>query len=84
MNGIIINANKNFLNTMGYALDEIKGQHHRIFVDETFARSSEYAEFWNALNRGEFQAKEYKRYGKDGKEVWIQASYNPIVILMAI
>ncbi len=78
MNGIIINANKNLLNTMGYALDEIKGQHHRIFVDETFARSSEYAEFWNALNRGEFQAKEYKRYGKDGKEVWIQASYNPI------
>lgn len=79
MDGVILDANTNFLNTMGYTIDEIKGQHHRIFVDENFANSSEYVELWDALNRGEYQAKEYKRYGKGGKEVWIQASYNPVL-----
>mgnify|MGYP000518900646 FL=1 len=78
MDGTIIDANKNFLNTIGYELDEIKGKHHSMFVEGNIAQSSEYIAFWEALNRGEYQAKEYKRIGKGGKEVWIQASYNPI------
>ncbi len=79
MDGTIIVANNNFLNLLDYTLDEIKGQHHKIFVDSTFASSVEYIQFWEKLNRGEFEAKEYKRIGKGGKEVWIQASYNPIL-----
>ena len=79
MDGTIITANDNFLNAVGYSLEEIQGQHHRMFVDEAFGRSSEYREFWAKLNRGEYEAKEYKRLGKGGKEVWIQASYNPIL-----
>lgn len=78
LDGTIITANDNFLNAMGYALDEIEGQHHRMFVEEPFAMSAEYKQFWEALNRGEFQTAEYKRLGKGGREVWIQASYNPI------
>ena len=79
MNGIILEANENFLNALGYTLDEIKGHHHSMFVDETSRQSAEYKEFWAALNRGEYQAAEYKRLGKNGREVWIQASYNPIL-----
>ena len=78
MDGTIITANDNFLNAVGYTLDEIKGQHHSMFVTPEFKASSEYAEFWAKLNRGEFESKEYKRLGKGGKEIWIQASYNPI------
>ncbi len=78
MDGTIITANDNFLSTVGYTLDEIQGKHHSMFVDEAFKQSAEYKEFWAALNRGEYEAKEYKRYGKGGKEIWIQASYNPI------
>ena len=78
MDGTIVTANDNFLRTLGYTLDEIKGRHHSMFVDDVYARSGEYREFWSRLNRGEFQAAEYKRIGKGGKEVWIQASYNPI------
>jgi len=78
LDGTIITANDNFLGALGYALDEVKGRHHRMFVEPDFAASSEYREFWEKLNRGEFQAAEYKRIGKGGKEVWIQASYNPI------
>lgn len=78
MDGTIITANANFLNTLGYSLDEVRGKHHSIFVEEAFRRSSEYTEFWAKLNRGEYEAKEYKRIGKGGREVWIQASYNPI------
>ncbi len=81
MDGTIIDANDNFLNAVGYRLEEIKGQHHRMFVEPTFAHSAEYAEFWAKLNRGEYETKEYKRLGKGGKEVWIQASYNPILDL---
>jgi methyl-accepting chemotaxis protein len=81
MDGTILNANENFLNNMGYALGEIKGQHHRIFVDGDYARSEDYRQFWSALNRGEFQAAEYKRIGKGGREVWLQATYNPIMNL---
>lgn len=79
MDGMIITANQNFLDTMGYTLDQIQGQHHRIFVDPTEAESTEYRQFWEKLNRGEFDSGEYKRFGKNGKEVWIQASYNPVI-----
>jgi methyl-accepting chemotaxis protein len=81
MDGTIVTANDLFLKTLGYTLDEVKGRHHSIFVDEAFRASQEYREFWAALNRGEYQAAEYKRIGKGGKEVWIQASYNPILDL---
>jgi PAS domain S-box-containing protein len=81
MDGTVLTANDNFLRTLGYTLDEIKGRHHSIFVDEGYRQSYEYKEFWAALNRGEYQAAEYKRLGKGGKEVWIQASYNPIMDL---
>lgn len=76
--GEVLHANQNFLDTLGYRLEEIKGQHHRLFVDQNYANSSEYREFWAALNRGDYMAAEYKRFGKGGKEVWIQASYNPV------
>lgn len=78
LDGTIITANENFLETLGYTLDEIQGQHHRMFVEPGFAKSNEYQQFWVALGRGEYQAAEYKRLGKGGREVWIQASYNPI------
>ncbi len=81
MDGTVVTANDNFLKALGYTLDEIKGRHHSMFVDEAFRQSPEYKEFWAALNRGEYQAAEYKRIGKGGKEVWIQASYNPIMDL---
>jgi methyl-accepting chemotaxis protein len=81
MDGTIVTANDNFLGVMGYTLDEVKGKHHSIFVEESYRHSAEYKEFWAKLNRGEYQAAEYKRMGKGGKEVWIQASYNPILDL---
>ncbi len=81
MDGTVLDANENFLRTLGYALEEIKGRHHSMFIDEAYRQSSEYREFWAKLNRGEYQAAEYKRIGKGGKEVWIQASYNPIMDL---
>lgn len=76
--GTILGANKNFLDTLGYTEDEIKGRHHRMFVDPSYAASSEYKDFWMKLGRGEYQGGEFKRLGKDGREVWIQATYNPI------
>lgn len=79
LDGTIINANNNFLSVMGYALNEIVGQHHRIFVDPAEAAGSGYAELWRDLGRGQTRASEFKRVGKGGKEIWIQASYNPIL-----
>lgn len=79
MDGTIIYANDKFLNAMGYTLSEVKGQHHRIFAETAFANSEEYRQFWTNLNRGEYQEAEYKRIGKGGKEVWLQARYSPIL-----
>lgn len=79
LTGQILDANPNFLGAVGYQLSEIKGQHHRMFVEPMEASSPEYARFWESLARGEYQAAEYKRIGKGGKEIWIQASYNPIM-----
>ena len=79
LDGTIITANENFCATVGYSLDEIRGQHHRIFVDPEYANSNEYAEFWNRLGSGKYNAGQYKRIGKAGNEIWIQASYNPIL-----
>ena len=81
LDGTIMTANDNFLNAMGYTLDEIKGRHHGMFVDDAYRQSPEYKEFWAKLGRGEYQAGEYKRVGKGGREVWIQGAYNPILDL---
>lgn len=78
LDGKILTANENFLATMGYALNEIVGRHHSMFVEEAYKASQEYGEFWRTLKRGEYQAARYKRIGKGGREIWIQASYNPI------
>jgi len=79
LDGTIITANDNFLKTLGYSLQEVKGQHHGMFVEPGYRQSVEYKHFWEKLGRGEFDAAQYKRIGKGGKEVWIQASYNPIM-----
>ncbi len=76
--GTIIRANDNFLGAVGYMLPEIAGKHHRMFVDPIYGQSEKYREFWAALNRGEFQSAEFQRFGKGGKEIWIQATYNPV------
>jgi len=78
LEGKILDANENFCSTLGYTRDEIVGKHHSMFVDPKFASSSEYSAFWAKLRRGEFESKECMRLGKGGKEVWIQASYNPV------
>src|SRR5277367_2422324 len=78
MDGTVITANENFLKALGYTLSEIKGKHHGMFVESSELDSAAYREFWAKLNRGEYQAAQYKRVGKGGKEVWIEASYNPI------
>ena len=79
VNGLILDANNNFLNTFGYALPELVGQHHRMFCQPEFAESSEYANLWARLGRGEFIAGRFRRLAKDGTEIWLQASYNPIL-----
>ena len=79
LDGTVVEANDNFCGAMGYALSEIVGRKHSMFVDPQYAASEEYAAFWRALNRGEFSAQKFRRLGKGGREVWIQASYNPIL-----
>jgi methyl-accepting chemotaxis protein len=81
MDGTVLTANDNFLHALGYSLGEIKGRHHSMFVDPSERDGSAYRDFWASLNRGEYQAAEYKRIGKGGKDIWIQASYNPILDL---
>jgi methyl-accepting chemotaxis protein len=77
--GTIITANANFLNALNYKLEDIVGKHHSLFVEKSERESQEYKEFWQELAQGKFQAREFKRIGKEGKEVWIEASYNPIL-----
>ncbi|MCH8317980.1 MAG: PAS domain S-box protein, partial [Bacteroidetes bacterium] len=79
LDGTIITANDNFLSTVGYTLEEVQGKHHRMFVDEQYAKSKEYKDFWAKLNKGEYEGGQFKRIGKDGKEIWLEASYNPIM-----
>lgn len=79
LDGKVVTANENFLKTLGYTLDEIKGQHHSLFVDPAYRAGPEYRQFWEKLGRGEYDAGEYKRIAKGGREVWIQATYNPIM-----
>lgn len=79
LDGIILDANENFLKTMGYDLAEIVGQHHKIFVEPAYAQSPEYAAFWKTLGEGKYLAGEFRRLGKAGREVWIQGSYNPLL-----
>lgn len=77
--GTILDANETFLKTMGYSLEEIRGKHHSMFVDPTFVTSSEYKEFWYRLAQGEFFVASYHRIGKNHRDVWLQASYNPVL-----
>jgi methyl-accepting chemotaxis protein len=77
--GNVLDANANFLAVVGYALDEIRGRHHRMFVEPAQRESAEYLRFWERLRRGEYLTGEFKRVGKNGRAVWMQASYNPIL-----
>ena len=79
LDGTVITANENFLRIFGYSLDEVVGKHHRIFCDQGYAESPEYARFWQKLGRGEYDADEFKRISKHGAEIGLQASYNPII-----
>ncbi|MCC8492649.1 PAS domain-containing protein [Xanthomonas hortorum pv. vitians] len=79
LDGTVLEANQNFLQVMGYRLDEIRGKHHGMFVDASTRQSAAYRAFWEKLGRGAFDAGRYKRVGKDGQDVWIQASYNPVL-----
>ncbi len=78
LDGTIVKANDKFLQAVGYRLDEIEGRNDSLFVDPTYAASSEYQQFWANLNAGEFQSGEFQRFRKDGSEIWLQASYNPL------
>ncbi|KFE56498.1 chemotaxis protein [Pseudomonas syringae] len=78
LNGNILSANANFLHTMGYGLNELKGKHHRLFCEPSLINSSEYSEFWRRLNAGEFFGGQFKRVGKHGRVVWLEATYNPV------
>lgn len=78
LTGNILTANENFCRAMGYELREIVGRHHRIFVQPEEAASAAYRDFWARLARGEYDRQQYKRIGKGGREIWIEASYNPV------
>jgi methyl-accepting chemotaxis protein len=79
LDGIILTANENFLRTTGYRLQDIQGRHHSLFVDPAHRNSRDYLEFWQRLKAGEYQAGRYKRFGNGGREIWIEASYNPLL-----
>ena len=81
MTGHVLCANDNFLDVMGYAIDDIRGEHHRMFCEPEYATGSDYKRFWQKLNRGEFDSGRYKRIGNNGKTIWIQATYNPVLDL---
>jgi methyl-accepting chemotaxis protein len=79
LDGTILTANENFLQTTGYTLADLQGQHHSLFVDPSSRDHHDYKEFWQRLREGEYQAGRYKRFGKGGREIWIEASYNPLL-----
>ena len=79
MDGTILRANANFCSALGYEPSEIVGRHHRIFVDPVEVVSREYQQLWESLRRGEFQRRQFRRIAKSGKEIWIEASYNPVL-----
>jgi len=79
MDGTILDANEHFCRAVGYDAAEIVGKHHSIFVDQAYATSPEYKEFWARLGRGEYEQRQYKRIAKGGREIWIEASYNPVL-----
>ncbi|MDN0075254.1 methyl-accepting chemotaxis protein [Crenobacter sp. SG2303] len=78
LDGTVITANDNFLNTVGFSLSEIQGKHHRLFCEPGYASSHEYVEFWNKLNRGEFVSGQFQRMHRSGRPLWLEASYNPV------
>jgi methyl-accepting chemotaxis protein len=78
LSGNILSANDNFLHTMGYALNELKGKHHRLFCEASLINGSDYSDFWRRLNAGEFFSGQFKRIGKHGRVVWLEATYNPV------
>jgi methyl-accepting chemotaxis protein len=79
LDGTIVKANGNFLQAVGYTLEEVRGRHHRIFCEKAYTESPAYAEFWRSLREGKFEAGDYKRLTKDGREIWLRASYNPLL-----
>lgn len=79
LDGTVVTANQNFLDAMGYSLEEIKGQHHRMFCEGDHAKSDDYKKFWEELNEGKPIEAQFKRLTKDGTAVWLQASYNPVL-----
>ena len=81
VDGIILDANANFLDTVGYSLSEIQGKHHKMFCDDKLVNSTEYSEFWKKLQRGEFISGDFKRIHHSGSHLWLEASYNPIIDL---
>lgn len=81
LDGTVLYANENFVNALGYTLAEVKGKKHSMFLDPAYAASAEYKIFWNDLRAGKYHTGQFKRLGKDGRAVWIEASYNPILDL---
>ncbi|MCB1021653.1 MAG: PAS domain-containing protein [Bryobacterales bacterium] len=79
LDGTILTANDKFLQAVGYTLGEIEGKHHRIFCERAFTESPAYGAFWRTLNEGKYQAGDFKRLAKDGREIWLRASYNPLL-----
>src|SRR3712207_2160069 len=79
LDGTVLTANRNFLDLMGYRLQEVTGKHHRLFVDPVQAAGDEYRDFWGRLAQGAFEGGIYRRLAKGGREVWLQATYNPIL-----
>ena len=79
MTGKILSANENFCRAMGYTAEQIIGKHHSMFCEAAYVQSEDYKQFWKSLAAGKFDARQYKRIGAGGREVWIQASYNPVM-----
>ncbi|WP_419759751.1 EAL and GGDEF domain-containing protein [Acidisoma sp.] len=78
LDGTILSANESFLAALGYELEELQGKHHRILVDPSYRNSPGYQQFWESLGEGDYQGGEYRRIGKTGGEVWLQATYIPV------